>query len=203
MLILSNIDMQKLFIDAGHSHSDPGAIATHNPLLREAELTVELRNAIQSRLKEVLPQISIYTDNDIHTLREVINGASQLLSPSDLLISLHFNAFSNSRASGVECFIRSKPSSATDLKRPHHLLAETFCASISKILSIPNRGVKVPANSARGSLGIFKMPTNVILLEVCFLSNPMDIATYRLHFNSIIEALVQHIVSYYSSQLSN
>ncbi len=159
----------KLYLIAGHHNKDNGATALGN---KEKDLTIELRDLILEYIKESSPKAYVVLDDDNDTLSQVINKVNATIHKDDILLDIHFNAF-NSKVSGVECFI---PKISSNIEKT---IAKDICEFYTRYMVIPNRGVKTPDESARGSLGILKGTGNRILVETCFMDNPIDMENYE------------------------
>jgi N-acetylmuramoyl-L-alanine amidase len=154
-----------IYITAGHGGTDPGAIGNG---LKEADLTLELRDLIISKIKNK----KVYSDANTDPLAKVLNWLRSKISINDLIIDIHFNAGVAS-ANGTEVLIPAK--SSTFEKE----LALKLSNTISTTLNIKNRGVKTELDSARGKIGILNINCENILIEVCFISNINDITKYQ------------------------
>jgi N-acetylmuramoyl-L-alanine amidase len=172
--------MRKLFISAGHS-SKKGKSINGKPIDNgavgngyiEGELTVELRDLLCKYLK-LLGVKPIVDDND-SILSQTINTFRNLTNSNSVLIDLHWNSF-NSKSTGVETLIPENP---TDFERS---LAEKISKTIGSTLGIPLRGkkgVKLESESQHKRLGWMRLAGENILIEVCFISNPNDMASYQ------------------------
>lgn len=159
----------KLYLIAGHHNKDNGATALGN---KEKDLTIEFRDLILDYIKESSPNLEVILDNDNDTLSQVINKVNATIHKDDILLDIHFNAF-NGKASGTECFI---PKISSNIEKE---IADEICKFYTRYMQIPNRGVKTPDESARGSLGILKGTGNRILVETCFMDNPIDISAFE------------------------
>lgn len=158
----------KLYLISGHHNNDSGAVALG---YKENELTIEFRNLILAYIKNYSPRTSVIIDDDNDTLSEVISTVNSTVEKDDIIIDIHFNSF-NGEVSGTECFI---PKVSSNLEKN---IANEICVFYSETMKIPNRGVKIPSQSARGSLGILKGLGHRILIEICFLDNKYDIQEY-------------------------
>lgn len=163
----------QILIEAGHSLFSPGAIAYNN--LTEHHYNQEVQDMIVKKQQKAVAlkgsSMIPITDNEELQLNTVINLINNTIGLSHGL-SIHFNN-NNIRASGTECFIHPNTSKANRDR------AIEICDVTSRILGIPNRGIKYPAQSALGSLGIIERTRiPIILWEVCFL-NRNDMEKYE------------------------
>jgi N-acetylmuramoyl-L-alanine amidase len=149
-----------VFISAGHSDADPGAVANGR---READVAVEFR----SILVKCLSDLGIEATTDGHGKQNLpLRDAVKLAKGKQIAIEIHCNAAANRAASGVETL------SATD----DMALGAKLCAAISEELNIRNRGAK-PENAGQHHRLAF-VQAGGIILELFFITNPNDLAAY-------------------------
>jgi N-acetylmuramoyl-L-alanine amidase len=132
----------------------------------------------------------ILTDRDDWSLQTVINWIAKNSTQNCLSIDVHFNAFSNSRATGTEVLIANNHTSK-ELK-----IAKDFSFMMSSILRLNNRGVKTESDSARGKLGMLSgggAKAINILVEICFITNPDDVRAYRTYYWTLVEKFAELI----------
>lgn len=149
-----------VLISAGHSTTDPGAVAFGR---KEAEIAVDFRNILIKCLSDLGIQAS--TDGkgkDNLPLREAV----KLAKGKDIAIEVHLNASPNATASGVETL-----SGPEDMQ-----LGAKLCAAISRELNIKNRGAK-PENAGQHHRLAF-VQAGGIILELFFITNPNDLSAY-------------------------
>ena len=149
-----------IVISAGHSLSDPGAQALG---VNEADLTMKFRDALAHWFRQ--QDYRVITPNDEYSLRETIKEAKAF--PKTLALEIHFNAF-NGKAHGAEAFYT----------RADYLAFETAKAilEVHHKMGLKNRGAKTSKQSHRGRLGFVDELPHGLLLEVCFMDNPEDMA---------------------------
>lgn len=170
--------MINVFVSAGHSNvegKDRGAVG--NGYI-EGDLTVELRDLVTDNLRCHPDKFYVVED-----LNEMTTGASTRAfhrqitktKDKDIVLDIHFNSEVPS-ANGTECVVRKNPT------KEELRLATMLSESLSKELGTKNRGVKTEAQSARKQLYIFgeieSKDAIVIIIEVCFISNPEIIEKY-------------------------
>lgn len=164
--------MKTLFLDAGHSLNDSGAVAVHQGITyKESDLSIALRNAMLQVLEKDAEGFRTIHDSDNHNLVRTCAAAKAKLQKGDWLCSLHFNAGS-ATASGVEVFV------AEDASASAKTLGQMLCNLIATELNIPNRGVKSETESTHKRLGILHCSTHALLIEVCFISSESDMSKY-------------------------
>lgn len=148
-----------MYISAGHSNTDPGAVANGR---READIAVEFRNIV-----------SFYLQRD-KVRHELDGGATENLPLSTVVkssrnhrvsVEFHCNAGPSS-ANGVEVLCASKDND----------IAAQICEAISNSLGIRNRGVK-PENAGQHSRLAFVRAGGMIV-ELFFITNKKDLAAY-------------------------
>jgi len=172
---------RRIFIDAGHGGTDPGAIGNG---IVEKELNLE----VALRLRDLLDEDTLdtsgggewevmmtRTDDSSVSLSSRTNAANNW--PADRFVSIHHNAFTSSLASGTESFSFANGTPGADLR---DRLQEELIAAMGLV----DRGPKT-ANFfvLRESL----MPA--ALTEAGFLSNPGDAAA--LSAPGAVEALAR------------
>lgn len=177
------------FIIAGHHWKDPGA-SGHG--YKENELTIELRNLVAQRVKQLMPEgVRVWTDDDHDVLATVIRKVKQVATPNDLLLDIHFDSFTSPTASGTTALVASN---ARDKSKN---FGADLTDILSRVMDIPNRGVKSETKSNRGRLGILHTAASSVLLEVNFISNPRDVERYQnwKHWvaDEIARAILRHI----------
>ena len=170
--------MSKTFvISAGHSNTDPGAVGNG---LKEADVAVELRNAIADRLR--IEGHTVFTDGSSHT-NDSLREAIKLIKGNGLALEIHCNASTNPSASGVETIGKG-----TKLKH----ICQKLSKAVAEVLGEKVRGDAGfidPTQSARGKLGW--CDAGGIILETFFLSNPKSVATYQVKKQEVVDAIVE------------
>lgn len=149
-----------MYISAGHSNSDPGAVGNGR---READIAVEVRNMVSfylSRMKVRHELDGLGTEN--YPLNAVVKRARL----HKVAVEFHCNAAANKSATGVEVLCAPK-----DYER-----AARICDAIASTLRIRNRGVK-PENAGQHHRLAFVQAGGMIV-ELFFITNPSDVAAY-------------------------
>lgn len=160
--------IQIVFPIAGHHNADPGAVYNG---VKEADKTREFRELVSKFLSA--KNHAHIIDRDSETNRQLQDRIKP--GAGSVLVDHHFNAVVNPAASGTEVIVANKASEASKA------LAKELAEGTSCILGIPNRGVKTEAQTARGRIGILNLNAGVaVLVEICFISNPQDMAKYEL-----------------------
>jgi len=167
-------------VNAGHSAGSPGASGNG---LREH---VEARWAT-SRMVMQLGAMGNWAGNstsDAATQRAVLEQqvARARAHNPHIVISNHFNAFSNATARGVEVLYRG----AAMLP-----LARAVSAAIARELGIPNRGAKQRTDL----FFLNSFSNNGILIEWCFLTNAADVAAWNARRVRAVDAAARTIAA--------
>ena len=169
---------RSVFLSAGHSDSDPGAVA-HG--YREADIAVEFRNMVSFYLTRARVNHDLDgkgTDN--LPLREAIKRASL----HSIAVEFHCNAATAISATGVET-----------LSHPQDMfLGSQIAKAIADALRIKNRGSK-PENAGQHHRLAFIRDANGIIVELFFLTNINDLAAYQarkwLAAKAVAEVLIE------------
>lgn len=142
------------------------------------DLTAELRK----RGKVVI------NDVDTTPLGKVVSWLRSKVTKTDRVIEIHFNASLNKNATGVEAYIDDSHT------RQEYIEALGVVNCVSRTLGLKSRGVKKESESQHKSLAIISVPSAAInvLVEICFISNPNDIAAYRKNYRLMVEALADY-----------
>lgn len=153
----------KFTITAGHSNTDPGAVANG---VKEADLAVWLRDTVVSKLRQM--GHSIVTDG-APGQNEPLSKALTLITSADKAIEIHFNA-ATPTAKGVETIALPKDKA----------LAQKLSQAIAEVLMTKVRGDAGfidQSKSARGKLGF--VSRGGLIIEVCFITNTTETAFYN------------------------
>lgn len=185
--------MRTVIITAGHSNGKGGyldrGVASYDGKLFEGDLTIQLRDKVADILRK--GGFKVYEDSDKNPLAAAIQELKGFFSFTSINVDIHFNAASMG-ASGTETLVKDKYS------KFEYKIAEMLCERISAVMGIKNRGVKTESMSARGRLGWMRMTGNNIIIEVCFLSNPGDVAKYLDKKDEIADVIAQ-VIGYYAN----
>lgn len=179
---------RRIAISAGHSNvqgQDQGAVG--NGLIEGVE-TVKIRNRIKYYLETMGCKVSVDPDDSVTW--QTVALFKKYFGPKDVVIDLHLNAVADPRATGAEVVI---PNEYSDFE---HDFATELVAEISSRLSIRNRGVKTELKTARKKLLWMTIPAENILIEFFFISNPHDVSSYNLNFDSMCYGVANIIFKY-------
>ena len=169
-----------LYLIAGHSNTDPGAVANG---VKEADLNRALRDEIAAIA--IRRGAAVRIDDDRHRLAEVI--ANIHTTERDVICDIHFNAAAPT-ATGIEVIVPARP---TEQEKQ---LAGKIAKRGSEIMGIRNRGVKDETQSARGRLAIMRPAGINLLLEICFITNSADLAAYQKNKRAMAEMIATYLV---------
>ena len=168
---------RKIILSAGHGGTDPGA--SGNGYV-ERELTIELRDLIAAELK--LLNISPLMDDNRNALSQTLAWLRGKFGSKDILVDIHWNAAANPDAKGSEIII---PNVSSPFER-------NLAASLLKVftdLGFRGRGVKPEAITARKTLAWMRPNAENILIEVCFISNSLDMKLYQANKHTIAKRI--------------
>lgn len=177
---------RNLFLTAGHRGGSTGANANG---YSEAELAIQLRNDLTSKLHEY--GIVVVNDADADSLSAVVNNINKRCTNRDLCLDLHFNSFSNASANGTEVLIQNAPTNS-EIE-----FAEDVLNAVCSTLGTKNRGVKKEGRSQYKRLAMLSgTKCNSVLVEVCFISSQSDMVRYNSKYNELIDKLVEIIIKH-------
>lgn len=166
-----------MFISAGHSNSDPGAVAFGR---READIAVEVRNIVSFYLSRAgKPHILDGHGTDNLPLAQTV----KLSRKHAISLEFHCNAAANPTATGCEILCAPKDNK----------LAASLCEAISRGLGIRNRGVK-PENAGQHHRLAFVQAGGMVV-ELFFITNPSDLAAYDARKWLMCKAIAEVLVS--------
>ena len=168
-----------IFLDPGHGGRDPGAV---NGERFESHDNLRLALRVQSIL-ERQPGLSVVmsrTQDIFVSLQDRTNHANRI--NSDLFVSLHRNAFTNTTANGFENWIFTT-AGAMDEGAAREVLERVVEVGVQS-----NRGIK------RGNFHVLResqMPS--MLVELGFISNAEDNRLFDTNFEAYAQAIVRGI----------
>ena len=174
----------KVFIDAGHGGSDPGAVGNG---LKEKDIVLSIATKLGALLngREISIKYSRTTDTYL-SLEERARLANAW--GADLFVSIHANSATSS-VRGTECYTHPTANTATKT------LSANISRSIASKFGIPNRGHK-EANFA--VLRLSNMPS--ILVETAFISNSSDANLLNTRQADFSVTIANSILSYFSKK---
>ena len=147
----------KIFINAGHGGTAPGAVSKKG--IKEKDITQKVSSILACQLIQKGFNVEFFQQSK--SLTEV--SQAENTSNSDLFISIHCNSFTNETANGVE--VLYYPTSTKGKK-----YAQLVQKELVNITKLNDRGIK-----PRTDLHVLKRTKSVaILVELAFLSNPKE-----------------------------
>lgn len=149
-----------IFLSAGHSTVDPGAVAFGR---KEADIAAEFRNLVAFYLMRA--RVS-HTVDGAGTDNVPLAQAVKLVGRNRPALEFHCNAAATPLAGGVETL-----SAARDV-----VLGQRLCDAIAGALNIRNRGAK-PEDAGQHHRLAF-VQAGGIIVELFFLTSPSDLKAY-------------------------
>lgn len=178
-----------IYLIAGHNGPGTGAHGVNGT--DEGEMTIELRDDLAQILR--CDGVDVTVDDERMKLRNVLTWLGSIVGKKDIVIDIHFNAFSDKNAHGTEVFI---PATATPCEK---YLAYDLLQSMCHALGTRSRGVKVESSSQHRRIGILsgapRAATNV-LIEVCFITNENDVKKYDENYGDLLKAITSTLKNY-------
>lgn len=171
----------KIFINAGHGGTDPGAVSKKGT--KEADITRKVSSLLACQLIQKGFNVEFFQQNKTFSEITKIENSSN----SDLFISIHCNSFSDSKANGVE--VLHYPNSTKGIK-----LAKLVQNELVDATTLHDRGIK-----AISDLHVLRKTKAVaILVELAFLSNPEEEKLLLDEPKIFADAIAKGINSFFS-----
>lgn len=167
---------QSILISAGHTNvagQDRGAAG--NGFI-EGVLTTELRDAVAAKLREL--GLKNIVEDGFDGENEPLKKALVLARSARIAVEFHWNASANIAATGIE--VLSKPK--------HKRLAQNIARAISNGTGIKLRGQdgwKADNSGQHHRLAFCE--AGGLIVEVCFISNSVDMQRYRANFGAVVD----------------
>ena len=175
---------RKIILSAGHGGTDPGA--SGNGFI-ERDLAIELRNLIVVELKSL--GVNALVDDDKNALKQTLLWLRGKFTTGDILLDIHWNGSPNPDAKGSEVFI---PDNSSSFERTlGGELLKCFTA-----FGFKSRGVRPESESARKTLAWMRPGAENLLLEVCFISNSLDMKLYQANKHGIARRIALTLNQY-------
>lgn len=156
--------MAKFVVTAGHSDTDPGAVANG---VTESEIAEDMRNMIAGKLRS--RGHDVITDGT-GSYNQPLNEAIKLIKQGNLAIEIHCNAAGSTSATGVETI--SLPAHKTLSQRISQAIA-----GVTKDKVRGDRGWIDQSQSHRGKLGY--VSAGGLIIELFFLTNKQALENYQ------------------------
>lgn len=165
---------------AGHRGKDTGAVG----IIDEAVENVEMRNLICEELSQ--KGTPFVTDSVKSTLSEVVEYLRTTLQKYDIALDIHFNSCGDPSVGGTEVIVPNRYTS------DEWQIADELLTTTCRILGTKNRGVKTEQQTPHQRLAMLSnYDACNILLEICFVNNKSDIASYRKHKGELAKAYAE------------
>lgn len=177
----------KVFIDAGHGDTDPGAVGNE---LKEKDVVLSIATKLGALLNGRGISIKYSRTTDTYLS---LDERARLANAwgADLFVSIHANSATSS-VRGTECY--THPTANTTTKT----LSANISRAIASKFGISNRGHK-EANFA--VLRLSNMPA--ILVETAFISNSSDANLLNTRQADFSIAIANSILSYFNKKTIN
>jgi N-acetylmuramoyl-L-alanine amidase len=147
----------KIFLNAGHGGTDPGACSKTGT--KEADITAKVVEILAARLKlNWFPFECYQQQKSVYEVSKVENK-----SGATLFISIHCNSHTNENAHGVETWYCNGSTKGLQI-------ADIVQKELVKATNLTNRGIK--PSSTLHVLNKTKAPA--VLVELAFISNPTE-----------------------------
>ena len=179
----------KIFIDAGHGGSDPGA--SGNGLV-EKTIALDIATRLRTQLQNLGATVRMSRTGDTYpSIDERINSSNSF--GANIFVSIHNNSAASTSASGIETLVGDKASQNT-IKLAQQVSARLASRLGASLRSGVASGVKrAPADTGRYVKVVDPAYNNAwaILPEILFLSNASDVA--KLNSSSNRQAAAEAI----------
>lgn len=152
--------MKTLYISAGHSDVQPGAVANGK---QENKVVLEFRDLVANELRKL---DCIFGTDGVEGQNLTLNESANTAKNYDLAVEFHLNA-GPATATGVETLSAPKD----------YALCNEICSIISDSLNIKNRGAK-PEDSGQHKRLAF-VQAGGIIVELFFITNKQDLSKYE------------------------
>ena len=173
--------MHIFVVTAGHSDTDPGAVANG---VKESEIAEDLRNIIVNKLRAI--GCTVLTDGE-GDVNKPLNDAIKLVKKGNIAIEIHCNAATSPSATGVE-----------SISLPYHKeLSQRISKAIAEVTKDRLRGDEGwidQSKSARGKLGYVN--AGGIIIELFFLTNQKALDNYKSVKWMVASAIVNEMTSW-------
>lgn len=170
------LQTRSLFISAGHSMSDPGAVGNG---LTEADIVLDFRD----RLYDFLSERVVLARDGKEGVNLPLRQACEMAKRHDIAVEFHCNAAASSSATGTETL--SAPSD--------DVFGDQLCTAIADTLNISNRGDKGESDGQHSRLAFVR--ASGVIVELFFITNSRDLAAYHAHFDALVGAVGQVLIN--------
>lgn len=173
--------MKTFVITAGHSNTDPGAVAFGR---KEADIAVDMRNMVAHYL--IAAGHTVVTDGDVRDNQSLTN-AVKLIPKGVVAVEFHCNA-ATPAAKGVELLAATK----------HKPISKQIAKAIAGVLETTIRGEDgwKPENSGQHSRLAYVQGGGIIC-ELFFITNATELAAWDAKKWLCAKAVAQALIDYY------
>ena len=182
----------KILLMNGHGGNPYDSGATGNGY-KEAELTRELADLVESKLKKYATIVrypkhrDAYADVQNGTFTNYISGG---ISNINYAFEIHFNA---GGGTGTEIYITSSEKA--------HTVEDAIVKNIAKAIGVKNRGTKVTDFSVIATCKYYGVSS--ALLETLFIDSASDMKLWASHKDKIADAIVNGIATEFGLKTSS
>lgn len=167
--------MKPIFISAGHSNQDPGAVDNGTT---EAAVVLEFRDLVADHLHA----LDVYFDCDgIKGQNLPLREAVKRIPSNGVAVEFHLNAASANTATGVETL-------SSDQNKD---FCRGLCELISQRLGIRNRGAKDEGSGQHSRLAFVQ--AGGVIVELFFLTNEQDLRKYQVQKNELAREVAEYL----------
>jgi N-acetylmuramoyl-L-alanine amidase len=169
----------KIFLDAGHSFSDPGACSQETSESMEAR---KIRNFVVKNLATNKNFVIYQVPDNLNLIDSIkfVNRNYSIFDRGGICLAIHLNA---GGGSGAEIFHHV---------RDRSMKAVNFINNYCRITGYKNRGAKTEKESAAKRLGwIDDTRPRAYLLEACFVDNKEDLDFLHNHLDIVGKAIIE------------
>lgn len=171
-----------IYLSAGHHNHDSGAIGVNGR--QENKETIKLRDKI---LKYIKPGYRVITDSDQETLAQYLHRIGP--GEASVVLEIHFDSANGVATGTTGLYMTGAPKESI-------IFAAELTQLVASTLNITNRGAKSEADSARGRLGLVHKAGITALLEICFIDNASDMASYDANINQLAQGIAGLLMKY-------
>lgn len=169
--------MSTFLITAGHSNTDPGAVANG---YTEADIVTEMRNIVAYKLRQL--KHTVVTDGNMSDNKSLTTAISLFNNNQKYKIEFHCNASSSPSANGTECISLPKDKAT----------AQSISKAISSVLNTKLRGEGGWIDQSKSQHQRLAYVSNGgIIVELFFLTNKTELDLYQAKKRLVAEAIVQ------------
>jgi N-acetylmuramoyl-L-alanine amidase len=169
----------KIFLDAGHSYADPGAVALGTS---ESMENRKIRDYVAKGLAANKDFIIYQVPDNLNLVESIkfVNKNYSVFDRGGICFAIHLNA---GKGNGAEIFRHTQDRSLKSLN---------FINNYCRLTGFFNRGVKTEKQSAAKRLGwIDDTRPRAYLIEACFVDNKNNLDFLHDHLNVVGDAIIK------------